>query len=249
MKIGIYGNCQVASYKEAFRCKLPRATIVSSIDQYECADEMESCEIILLQSDYWDAQYLGKLRLDSNIKFVKIPNFYFPAFHPDLVIEHSPGGTVLLGPAGSYNSSIVIYGFLRGLSTSETIRLFDDRVFERLGFYSYEEASRVRMEQDLSSCGLDGSQIYAACRQLGCFMYSVNHPTLEAVRVVANAILNKYSLQQEVEVGESSDPLRRHGRWPVYPEIADKFGIKGNTHNPTTSLYLNKLSINPFPFL
>jgi hypothetical protein len=227
MKIGVYGNCQTASFAACLQARLPNDQVIACT-ALEAPERLAGCELIMIQNDYWNnPAYLAELRKNSKIKFVTIPTFYFPGYHPDLVIEHHPDGSVLIGPAGSYNSSIVIYAAMRGLSVAATVGLFNDRIFDHLGFYGYWGDAKKHIEANISSCGLDGPNIFASWLKTGCFAYSVNHMTAAAAQIVADAIISQIGLDAAPLATLSYDPLKSHGKWPVYPEIASRLGVEG----------------------
>lgn len=228
MKIGIFGNCQTTTYADIFKRKLPDFTFLP-LTSDEDASELSSCDLIFQQNDYWHSPgYLAEIKSENRIPIIKIPTFYFPGFHPDLVIEHLPNRGALQSPAGSYNSSIVIYGYLKGLSISQTLRLFDDNVFERLGFYGYFGQSQAHLENNFNDCGLDGKTLFNKLRDRGCFAYSVNHFTPEAAEIIVDAMIEKLGYSAATATSPVTDLMRIHGRWPVYPPIAERLGFAGD---------------------
>src|ERR1700676_4961345 len=54
---------------------------------------------------------------------VTFPMIYFNAYHPDLVRVHGPEGVVRT-PLFACNSSLALFGWCRGLSRAQTVRLF-----------------------------------------------------------------------------------------------------------------------------
>lgn len=226
MRVGIFGNCQTASFAEVFRNEWPHAEISAVVGGSDTS-ALLSCDKLLIQSEYEgfleDGCPLASLRGVA----VKIPTFYFSGFHPDVIIEKREDGESLSSPAGSLNSAIVLYGYKNGLTHQEIKSLFRNEVYEALGYYDYWRWSVTSLKRNITDCGLNGAEVMNRIIRLGAFCHTVNHPTISAVSIIADEIAAHLGFNLEKQ--ESlSDPLLQHGSWPIYPELAETHGLDGS---------------------
>ena len=146
LRIILVGNCQVKGLS-----KLMKAMSYDvAIKYFECLPSFldalhnrtidiklfEDADLILAQTrrDWIDLLSTQLPGINKKIKF--IPPIGFSAFHPDCIyVEHNKNH--FSSAIGAYNSSLVFYGWKNGLSVSETINLFNDDVYQALGFYNY----------------------------------------------------------------------------------------------------------------
>jgi hypothetical protein len=226
MRIGIFGNCQTASYLEVLKTMLPEENLIAILGNADTAPLLD-CDKILVQNDYdgffADHSPLSKVR----DRVIKIPTFYFAGFHPDLIMETRRDGHMLASPAGSLNSAIALNGFLHGLQQDEIMSLFREDVFETLGYFDYWRWSIRSLTENINNCDLDGSAIVRELIRSGKFCHTVNHPTISTIQIFAREIVKKLGVTIEFDV-ECVDPLIQHGAWPVYPGIAEIHGLEGN---------------------
>ncbi len=225
MRIGLFGNCQTASYLEVLKHMLPEVDFIAVLGNADTAPLLE-CDIILAQNDYFgffsDHSPLSRVR----DRVSKIPTFYFAGFHPDVIMEAREDGHMLTCPAGSLNSAIVLYGFLNNFKCDEIISLFRDEAFEALGYYDYWRWSVKSLTENINDCGMDGAEIVRQLIRTGKFCHTVNHPTIATIELFSQEIVKKIGLKA-VQKKEYLDPLLQHGAWPVYPDIAELHGLEG----------------------
>ena len=103
----------------------------------------------------------------------------FAAFHPDLVFIHDPTRLhgYVAGPLGPYQSALGLFAYLKGLSLDMANALFNENVFEAVGYLDmWGAASRELVETARSKFGLDLSAELMSWSRRGVFMYSSVHP-------------------------------------------------------------------------
>ncbi|MGD1067631.1 MAG: GSCFA domain-containing protein [Vulcanimicrobiaceae bacterium] len=154
------------------------------------------------------------------------PRAFYNAFHPDCVRLDSLAPAVM---SGRHHSTLVLYGWHRGLSVAQTIALFNERVFEALGFFDYAPASDRVLIDEGDACQLDLRDMLPAWRRRGAFMHTINHPKLRVLADFARAIMRRAEIDVLVPDVESFviDPLQGDGVWPVYPELGARWGLPG----------------------
>jgi hypothetical protein len=160
-----------------------------------------------------------------------IPNFYFSGLHPDLTYVGGLGRRIT-GPLSDYHSKVAILGYVAGFSVDQTVRLFCDDNFQKLGFY--EEYSRSMTELARRDATLTISyteEIAKLLREDLCF-FSVNHPTSFLLSHFCQKVCNWLETQGLAGCTgwicrPSSLPnhLAHDVCFPVYPEIAAKFDL------------------------
>ena len=250
MKIAVIGNCQRVSIAHCLKAmhqaldikEIDAASVINgSINLESC---LEDCEVIISQKDWWAEQFLDPVVARNNYRVIYCPRIYFEAFHPDLTYVQS-GGAFVQSPLVDYNSKIVLFAYLRGLSVDDTQRLFNADMYEALGYFSLWTASKEVLFTDLRATDFPTDELFAEWVPLGCFMHSINHPKLQVVCTVARTLLERLGLEVQIRHPESYlvDFLGVHGPvWPVYPEIASRYGLAGH-------LYFKVASASPAQFI
>ena len=158
------------------------------------------------------------------------PVIGFSAYHPDLVyIEVSGTRRHLRGPLGEYNSAIAFWGFINGLSVTDTLSLFNAGTYEALGYFDFWQTSRQGLLNEGAMAGFSLGGFLDKWSRAGSFMHSINHPKLFAVADVAQELLTKSGLSSNSGATEYLSDEHADGPvWPVFPEIAEKLGIEGH---------------------
>ena len=217
MQAFVYGNCQAMSYGAALRHLLEvDAVHVAGVDPYE---RVGDCELVFVQSEFLDHISLrgGFLEVGDK-RVIRLPTFYFAGLFPDAIIERV-SGKPLLSPAGVYNSSITLHGFLQGYSIEETVALFNRDSYRTLRFDRYWDEGRAAMVADLDGCELDGEALFGRIAALGKFASSSHHQTLAVSEAVVAALLSLHDLPARGDGQPQPDPLAPHGDWPIYPGL------------------------------
>ncbi|MBB3287073.1 MULTISPECIES: WcbI family polysaccharide biosynthesis putative acetyltransferase [unclassified Rhizobium] len=160
----------------------------------------------------------------QNLDF--IPSIHFDAYHPDICYAFSNGP--LEGPMGSYHSMIVLAAFEAGLDLETTRKLFNRDIFERSGFFSRWEQERTQLFQNFAKYDLDISASFAKWSRGDSFMYSVNHPKVRCIYDIAHAFMKRLGVETADGEVIPADNLLNGPCYPVYPEIAERLGVKGS---------------------
>jgi hypothetical protein len=229
-RITVLGNCQAPVLALCLRTMLPDAEIHGVHLGVMSTETVAASDLVLLQTEFAalaenrdiiPARQAERLRL--------WPTFYHSGFHPDLVYARAGDGP-LASPLHEYNSALVLYGWLRGLTIGQTINLFREEVFDRLGYFDHAASADAYLAEDFARAGLDGEALLGDLRRLAPFCHAVNHPTLAALGRIAEAVLAPTDLTVSVRHVERflADPLLSGPVWPVYPHVADRLGLPGS---------------------
>jgi hypothetical protein len=252
-RIAVVGPCQ--SFGVAYAMKV--LDLGAEVDRFAVISKswtnVKTLARMLESYDYVFAQefapgYLrggGSDALRSELrKATWFPSLVFTAYHPDLVLVFDPtkGNKLVHCPTGPYHSALVLFAYRAGLPLEAALGLFDRRMFEALGYLDvWQSASEALLEQG-RQFGLDLSADLLRWARRGCFMYSINHPKPYVMYDVARHLLR--------QVGRPSDPIDfdsyavddivRGYVFPVYPEIAEFYGISGTYIFKTSHYQLSK---------
>nr|WP_321454985.1 GSCFA domain-containing protein [uncultured Cohaesibacter sp.] len=236
--ISVIGNCQTDSIAKYISILNPHHKVhhfsyVEALDQKKRKEN----EKLLEESDYVIAQ---PLRSDSFGKFsydalkdregsIFINAFSFAGFQPDCVYLGQKKAINRSSPVGDYNSSIAVYAYLNGASVQETLQLYNEKTYRKLGFFDVWEANKTSLIARNKALGIDLTDLFDTWIKGGLFMHTVNHPYAHVLSDIARLILDKANIEHK-----DFNPtkfLTDNGAndivWPVYPEIGEALGLEG----------------------
>jgi ABC-type polysaccharide/polyol phosphate transport system ATPase subunit len=167
---------------------------------------------------------------DLSERVIRIPMVTFPAYHPDLIyIRATRDGKSqhIIGPLGHYNSAIALWGYQRRLSVDETVTLFNERTYDRLGYFHFWQSSRHSLIGDGNDAGMPLEDCLNRWSHNGVFMHSINHPKISVFADIAEMVLKRLDLPATRQAGNYlADEFAKGPIWPVYPEVAVRLGIE-----------------------
>ena len=121
---------------------------------------------------------------------------------------------------------------MSGSIADQTVARFNGSVFARLGYFA--GSLWASSEQGLLNSGCDAGlpveRYFRSWVRRGCFMYSANHPKLFVLADLAAAALAACGLTVDSRLCDDyvPDDTKLGSIWPVYPEIAARFGLRGS---------------------
>lgn len=239
MKFRIHGNCQVGSIADALRI-LYRTEEVQPfhvdtsaqglLNHFSKVDSADGFIEIIHDS------LLSVIKANPSVTelvpstFIKIPTITFSAFQPDTQYIFNESGVVKNGLQGDWNSRIAITGYLRGLSSQQTVELFNIEIFEALGYLDDWKVSAQLLKDSFQECGLDGTNWLRKTSAHGVFMHGINHPRPIAIFELVKQFASIHLPPPDHEIAGAEQYLTDHLShivWPVYPEIAATLGLEG----------------------
>nr|WP_183503527.1 WcbI family polysaccharide biosynthesis putative acetyltransferase [Methylobacterium brachythecii] len=244
-RIAVIGNCQARGVARSLEVLLPEAavTLVPTGQISRRARTLRAFADGLARYDHVFSQPIaaghfpdgGLAELLSLLPRARLfPPIVFAAFHPDMVYvgDLSAGGAAGLvpSPLHTYHSAITLFGYLRGLSEERILRLFRDDVLARLGFLDGWDLAADDLVETSRSIGFDLAPDLLRWSRRGAFMHGINHPKLFvmadiALRLATEAGLDPAPLPVEAYL---ADDLLGEVIWPVYPAVAEAYGLKGS---------------------
>lgn len=177
-----------------------------------------------------ELQEMGLIDSGSTANVTFVPGFDFRGFHPDLAYV-TRDGVVVKSAMDDYHSLIIATAYRRGVSEDAAKKLFTTGVYEKLGFFSIWEAEKKLLIDRFSTYGLNVRGEFVKWMREGGFMHTKNHPKIGAIYDVAAKVARKLQGDRTVEAGiRPHDNLAVAPIFPVYPEIADRYGIKTGSY-------------------
>ena len=228
----VIGNCQTTGLVNSLTILSPDVDVEGcdvwqlSKDRDYWNDKIASYQHLIVISDCRHSEIVD-FRRYKNITW--FPSFIFQAFHPDMCYVICPDG-IFKSPMDEYNSCLIFAAYQSNLSIQETFQLFNDDVYRSVGFYDFWEYEKKSLIERFDECELDIRASLVHWVRSGCFMHSMNHPKINTVYDIARAITQKIRKQY------AESPIRPHDNltvgpiYPIYPEIADQFGLKDGSY-------------------
>ncbi|GFZ77825.1 GSCFA domain-containing protein [Sphingobium fuliginis] len=236
MRLSIIANCQ----KDSLATCIAALNHGFEIDHYMIHEVMANptqLRAILENSAF----IFSHLQLRSMVpaelahKVTYFPNITFSAYHPDLtfVRGRNLGGDIetLLGPLYIYNSALAVFGYREGIPLDEIVTFYNADVYARLGYFDQWQDSRRQLLSEGDACQMPLGGLLEKWSRGKAFMYSSNHPTLAVMEDIARELLQRVGMFYFAESKHEYlvDPLKAQPIWPIYPEIAERLGLRGST--------------------
>ena len=157
----------------------------------------------------------------------RIPYLFFQGYHPDICyVLHD--GRPLDGGLATYHSIIAYAAFICGRTEEQTLELYCEEIFERLGYFESWAPARAKMIDNFESVDLDIGQTFVEWCRKGSFMHTINHPHIRCLRDLAELILRRADLDIVDTSLVPHDNLMNGPVFPIYPEIGSKLGLRGD---------------------
>ena|SRR5438105_1386208 len=242
MKALVVTNCATAAYTSGLRALFPewdvRGTALDVAQKWLAEEPNPAFRAFLSDADLL---VLGSENESVFAEFaavkdvISIPYFYFRGLQPDsfhLGVGEEPVPSVL--QTGNLHSRIAAAAFVLGLTQKQAVAAFNARTYDRIGYFSLFEPEWQNLLERFAAKRIDLARVFETWRASGNFLYTYNH----AKAFVFNDIL------LEALSGQLLDPARRRAaqaalaivpdylepsiRWPVYPDIAARYGINND---------------------
>jgi hypothetical protein len=249
MKLLIVSNCITQALKWNINYLAPNVE-VDAFDISQFGEKISESEVDSTSYDIIIGLpvFFDKLKQQSIVyegKALILPAIHFNAFHPDMVYFKSNEELVKTS-MDTYNSMIILASYLKGYEPSNVQKLFCDNVYNQLGYYDLWKNSANEMVEKFSFLNFDVNAWLRKLSTQTSFMYTINHPKMFVVAELTKFIL-KYLKVPYFECSESTvnDYFSKGPIWPVYDEIATRFGIQGHYRFRKPNLF-HSISLNKY---
>ncbi|PWB82491.1 MAG: hypothetical protein C3F11_11635 [Methylocystaceae bacterium] len=240
-RIAVVGNCQSFGVAYAMQLLDPLASVdrfavhmKAHVDVERLAKTLSGYDYVFsheFQSGLLTCGDSGDLRrlLPKAIFF---PFFWFPAYHPDQIhlLDETRGNAGVFGPLGPYHSALALFAFRKGLTLDEANALFNENVFDEVGYFDAWNAAVAELVDNAAKYSLDLREHVVRWSRRGVFMWSNNHPKSFVLYDLAKTLTARAGLPvRDVDWDYYAiDDLGRSDVFPVYPPLAERFGHPGS---------------------
>ena len=258
--IAVLGNCQARGVAQAMRLLAPKSPVryLPSGTLRRDHGHVDGLIRTLRAHDHVYVQVFpaglipggdsATLReVDPRLKL--FPSIVFSAFHPDMVYA-GPGSELASArlapsPTGLYHSAIALLAHRLGLGVGHTVGLFREAVFARLGYLGHWDPAVRELVGSAAAAGFGLERELTRWARRGAFMHVLNHPKAFVVGDIAGRLLRESGIEPEPVLVEDylGDELAHDVVWPVYPAVAEQFGLAGSY------LFKTKRRGDAFPML
>lgn len=261
MKLAVIGNCQVTPLARILARLCPGASVdtyevwrMAAADFEAAAGKVSGYDILIsqpLNAPKYGVFTTGELRqaLRPDQQLVRIHNIHFEGTMPDCTYV-GPMGARVTSPLSNYHSRIIVDAYLAGLSVEDCART----VAEGGGLQPARRWKENMAEFERREAGVDvpfAAQLLEEIKTRNS-LYVFNHPSQRLLERYAQAIvqhiLGAKAAGRDTGAPALPDMLIRHGVWPVYDWIAEKFSLpyRSSLYVPSQSAKLPPLTIRDF---
>ncbi len=243
--IAVLGNCQGRGVAQAMRLLAPGSPVryLSMGTLRRDHGTLDGLAATLAGFDHVYSQaFPGGLLPggDSGTLFARerrlkmFPTIVFSAFHPDMVYagrtQNLADQKLAASPLGQYHSAIALCAHRLGLTVAQTAGLFREDVFQRLGYFDHWDPAVRELVGNSAAVGFGLEREVGRWSRRGAFMHVINHPKAFVIGDIARRLLAESGFTPEPVAVEDylGDELVHDVVWPVYPPVAEQFGIAGS---------------------
>lgn len=226
----VVANCQTYGLANCLKVRAPSLTIQAA-DMTNAKKDLPAFREALAKADRVVANPLADkalgLTLADHVAVTTVPSLDFAAYHPDVALLTGERG-FLKGPAGDYHSLILLAAVEAGLGLRDCLALFRGEIYEACGYFDLWASERDRLLQSFARHGLDLAGEMRLWGRGDAFMYTSLHPKIRCLYDLAGAVLTAAG-KVPVDPGFlPPDNLATGPVYPVYPEIAEAYGVAGS---------------------
>jgi hypothetical protein len=238
-RIAVIGNCQASTIAEGLKALSPKTTVDPfTVNSFATSDAREGAIAALERYDLILSQNLTQFRLgpltSDRLKekfpdIVFFPQIAFTGFHPDtfyLLYKKRALDSV----TGKYHSLLVAAAFFIGIPPDRTARLFNTYIFSCSGYFDEYEMAKSFLLSHAADLGYDLMEAFDEWQATGPFMHTINHPKVRVLSGIAVKIAARIGIDVTGTAENIPDRLLPSVVLPVYPALADRLGMSGDTN-------------------
>jgi|SRR5271166_276122 len=242
-KYAVIGNCVTNGLARCVEFFDPGA-LVSAIhvwniqQRYGSPDQMysdlSSFDVVFLLDFDDELSFWGisdpKRFAESVPSSVIYPKIVFTGYHPDQVYAFDRRTRRSVdSPLTDCHSAIALYGYLKGFGFEDIRKLYNNAVFERLGYFKTWDAAAKELLSNETARAFNLDKYLLSWTREGCFMHNIIHPKINVLADIAREMMTKAGCRPRWNFINSyvQDELKTGPVWPVYPEIGQLFNVKG----------------------
>lgn len=235
MKIAVVSNCQGDSLASCLR-EMNSSLDIEFIISTDIENGRRNLSEVAGYCDYMFSQPYFKDRINTagirNVEY--FPSIVFPAYQPDMSYLRGvrKGGNLetIESEMVVYHSAIMVFGYVNGIPAKDIGEWFNAHTYSRLGYFDAWDRSREDLVAEGLAAGMPLGAAIGRWARGGNFMFSMNHPKIRVMSDIAAELMQRTGLSSTCTNAADflDDPLRKMSIWPVYPEIAQRYGLDGH---------------------
>lgn len=224
-RIVVAGNCQAVGLAACLSRFLPGAQVTRRLHLLP-ADVVDPDTAVFLQRPRPDLE--TRVPQGHRGPTLYWPSLNFAGYHPDIVVAFVGAKQLSGGPIGPLQSALVLLGWQMRLGIRGTMDLFQEDVFERLGYFRAWDHSKNALLAEAQRTDVPLAAAFERWKDSGAFMYTHTHPRLDVIADVGLGLLSLLGLEPPATVDLPTDWLATREVLPIYPEIARRLGVEGS---------------------
>jgi len=173
------------------------------------------------------AESVPGARIDTARLINRVPSIEFRAYHPDTTFAFI-GPHYLQGPMNANHSLILLAAHELGIGADDAIKLFCPEVFGACGYFDLWEMERDAMLRPFDAAGISLHDTALRWGRHEPFMHTFNHPKIRCLFDLADAFLSSVDVPHSRVDLLPVDNLVFGPCYPVYPAIAERYGVSGS---------------------
>jgi len=201
---------------------VPEAHLPSSVDLIKKRELFSTFPDLILN--------LEGVASEAGMHVIEIPRFRH--LGPRVDCFWMPQRTSPLG-RGAIHSKIAVSAFALGKTVEDALKLFNGQHYESIGYFEQFEEEREQLFRTYADGGIDITNAYAEWSREGDFQYTPNHPDVRVLTDLIHIATSQSGCFEPVSE-ETYRSFREHTPnylenglvWPVYPELAEYWGLK-----------------------
>jgi hypothetical protein len=235
MNLVLIANCQVQPYAAKFSALSDIEKVVVVPIHLQGRPMFESAKVEMMKLVESDADLriltfnLDDSRGEISTSFLKercehvktFTNIFFDGLQPDCTYLADIGKRVP-SPIGDYHSKIVVHSFVKGLSVSTCIDLFNLETYRRVGYLDRYGESMTELRRRDEKLDIPLADSLDSCFRKTHSLFTFNHPTSAVFSVTTSALASAIGLNYPNAFSALEQNHLANSSWfPIFPEILD----------------------------
>lgn len=179
--------------------------------------------------DKWSGISTQRLRDRYGDRCMTFTNVHFTGLHPDITYIGAMGSRVT-AVMGDYHSKLILYCYASGINADDCIAMFNDRTYERIGYYGFFEASAAELRARDAECDVQFAEEFLTLVREQPALFTVNHPTDAVLQRLSQRLCAAQNIPfTPFPTDYLTNSLADNFIWPVYDEIAERHNLAYRT--------------------
>ena len=234
----VVGNCQARPVAQFLTSASSEITVTATgvvhllkneeKDYYE--DHFRKADLIFAQrvADNYPCSFVRTdvLRDKWGAKVIVWPNIFYRGYNPELIYVRLANRLPLRGPLGDYHIQTFLYGWKKGLTVKDTLKLHYDIEYNRKVYSEVPKISLAELKKREADCDIKISNHIEERLRHNRLFFTFNHPKNELLLHTVNTLLEYANIRHDESKNEDVCELLGQFELPVNPWIAGKYDFE-----------------------